>query len=103
MQREVDERFYIIADYYNKRDELGKLWEEIGELENELESSTNPFGLPDLVYLTPNTYSEMADVMIVCINVAIQQGKLDKLLEQIDYKLTRQIRRIEEEEHESRG
>ena len=30
---EVDERYHIIADYYNKRDELGKLWEEIEELE----------------------------------------------------------------------
>ena len=29
MQMEVDERYHIIAGYYNKRDELGKLWEEI--------------------------------------------------------------------------
>ena len=100
---EVDERYHIIADYYNKRDELGKLWEEIEELENELRSAANPFDLPDLVYLTPNTYSEMADVIIVCINVAIQQGKLKELLWQIDYKLNRQIHRIEEEKNESGG
>ena len=45
-----------------------------------MRSAANPFDLPDLVYLTPNTYSEMADVIIVCINVAIQQGKLKELL-----------------------
>ena len=96
--KRIDQRHHEIAKHYSKQTEYTKLIEELEELTEEVYRATNPLGLPDLVYYTDNTWSEMADVINVCIHVALQQGKLDALMEQIDYKLSRQMERIAAEQ-----
>lgn len=96
--KKIDQRHYEIAKHYSKQTEYIKLIEELEELTEEAYRATNPLGIPDLVYYTDNTWSEMADVINVCIHVALQQGKLDALMEQIDYKLSRQMERIAAEQ-----
>ena len=95
---QIDQRHHEIAKHYSKQTEYIKLIEELEELTEEVYRATNPLGIPDLVYYTDNTWSEMADVINVCIHVAIQQGKLGTLMEQIDYKLSRQMERIAAEQ-----
>lgn len=85
----ADERHYEIAAYYSREEELEKLKEELGELNLErMIAEQNPEGLRE------NFWSEAADVMNVCIHVAIQHGKLHAVMEQMDYKLERETQRI---------
>ena len=47
-----------------------------------------------MVYLTDNTWSECADVIIMIAQLAIQHGKEDEIKSQMEYKLNRQLNRI---------
>ncbi len=47
--------------------------------------------------MTDNTWSEIADVIIMLAQLAMQHGKEDVVRQQIEYKLERQLKRIEEE------
>lgn len=88
-----DERHIKIAYHYGVLIEMLKLQEELAELQSETESAlrtvpTNP---------SENMWSEMADVINCIIHVAIQCGKIDDVLEEIDRKLDRQIKRMGDE------
>ena len=47
--------------------------------------------------LPDNTWSEVADVIIMCAQITMQHEKEDKVREWINYKVDRQLRRIEAE------
>ena len=88
-----DERHIKIAYHYGVLPEMLKLREELAELQAETGTAlrtvpTNPH---------ENMWSEMADVINCIIHVAIQWGKVDAVMEEIDRKLDRQIKRMEDE------
>lgn len=91
------DKIYGISCHYTKREQWLKAIEEVNELTEELDRGTNPFGDDNLVYLTENTWSECADVIIMIAQLAMQHGKEEKIREQILYKIDRQLKRIEEE------
>lgn len=87
----------FLATHYSKKSQWEKSIEEVEELLRELYMAANPFEADDMVYLSPNTWSEVADVIIMCAQLAMQHGKEAEVRKQIEYKLDRQIKRIEEE------
>ena len=62
-----------------------------------MRGASNPFGFEDCVYFADNTWSEIADVLIMCAQLTMQHRKEDKVREQMEYKVNRQLKRIEEE------
>lgn len=85
----MDERHYEIAAYYSREEELEKLKEELGELKLECRiAEQDPDGPRE------ELWAEAADVINVCIHAAIQYGKLDAVMEQMDSKLERETQRI---------
>ena len=90
-------RIRMLAAHYSKKNQWNKAKEELDECLEELYDAGNPFGYEDIVYMTDNTWSEIADVFIMLAQLAIQHGKEDVVRQQIEYKLERQLKRIEEE------
>ena len=88
------EKIRMIAEYYSPEHQLEKAKEELRELLAELEAAQIING--ELI-LPGNTWSEVGDVNIMNIQLAMQHGKEDKVLEQMRYKVDRQLRRIEAE------
>lgn len=88
------EKIRSISEYYSPEHQLKKAKEELVELMEELESALIINGQ---IVLPGNTWSEVADVMIMCTQIAMQHEKEDKVLEQMRYKVDRQLRRIEAE------
>lgn len=88
------EKIRKISEHYSPEHQLKKAKEELRELLEELESALIINGGP---ILPSNTWSEVADVMIMNIQLAMQHGKIDKVREQMEYKVNRQLRRIEAE------
>ena len=87
------DKIRMIAEYYSKDSQSKKLLEEMVELAVEINFGLfeNGGNLPD------NTWSEVADVIIMCAQITMQHGKIDKVREQMEYKVNRQLRRIEAE------
>lgn len=87
------DKIRMIAEHYSKDSQSKKLLEEMVELAVEINFGLfeNGGNLPD------NAWSEVADVVILCAQITMQYGKEDKVLEQMRYKVDRQIRRIEAE------
>lgn len=80
-----------ISEHYSKCEQIWKAQEECQELLDELYNAVhinNQITLPD------NAWSEVADVMIMCIQLAMQHGKEDTVKEQMEYKVNRQLERI---------
>ena len=90
-------QIWMIAAHYSKKNQWNKAKEELDECLEELYGAGNPFGYEDIVYMTDNTWSEIADVIIMLAQLAMQHGKEDVVRQQIEYKLERQLKRIEEE------
>ena len=90
-------RIRMLAVHYSKKNQWNKAKEELDECLEELYDAGNPFGYEDIVYMTDNTWSEIADVIIMLAQLAMQHGKEDVVRQQIEYKLERQLKRIEEE------
>lgn len=90
------EKINTIATHYSRESQLEKAKEELNELIDELENAININGY---VSLSENTWSEVADVMIMCIQLAMQHGKEDIVREQMEYKVNRQLDRIAREEN----
>ena len=88
-----DERHIKIAYHYCVLPEMLKLREEQAELQAETGSAIRTVPTKP----TENMWSEMADVINCIIHVAIQWGKVDAVMEEIDRKLDRQIKRMEDE------
>ena len=57
----------------------------------------NAININGYVSLSENTWSEVADVMIMCIQLAMQHGKEDIVREQMEYKVNRQLERMRKE------
>ena len=95
----IEEKIHTIANHYSKKSQYEKTQEEIEELLAELRGASNPFGFEDCVYFADNTWSEIADVIIMCAQLAMQHGKEDAVREQMEYKVSRQLKRIEEEKN----
>lgn len=89
------EKIRKISERYSKRNQLEKSLEELQELRSEL--LTAEIYDDDFVTLTDNTMSECADVIIMCIQLAMQHGKEKELTEQIEYKVNRQIEKMKSE------
>lgn len=87
----------MLAAHYSKKNQWNKAKEELDECLEELYGAGNPFGYEDIVYMTDNTWSEIADVIIMLAQLTMQHGKEDVVRQQIEYKLERQLKRIEEE------
>lgn len=83
-----------ISEHYSRENQLEKCKEELGELLAELEHAEIINGK---MVLPGNTWSECADVIIMVSQIAMQNGKEDAVREQMEYKLERQLKRIEEE------
>ena len=83
-----------ISEYYGHGHQLAKAYEEVNELAVELIMAIQSDGS---VKFRDNSWSEVADVMIMCIQLAMQHEKIDKVREQMEYKVNRQLRRIEAE------
>ena len=83
-----------ISEYYSPEHQLKKAKEELRELLAELEAAQIINGR---IILPGNTWSEVADVNVMNIQLAMQHKKEDKVLEQMRYKVDRQLRRIEAE------
>lgn len=83
-----------ISEYYSPAHQAGKAQEELSELYNELEMTATINGRP---IIPENTWSEVADVMIMCIQLAMQHKKEKNVLDQMEYKVNRQLKRIEAE------
>lgn len=90
-------RIRMLAAHYSKKNQWNKAKEELDECLEELYGAGNPFDYEDIVYMADNTWSEIADVIIMLAQLAMQHGKEDVVRQQIEYKLERQLKRIEEE------
>ncbi len=95
----IEEKIHILANHYSKKNQYEKAQEEVEELREELRAASNPFGFEDCVYFADNTWSEIADVIIMCAQLAMQHGKEAAVREQMEYKVSRQLKRIEEEKN----
>lgn len=93
----IEIRIRMLAAHYSKKNQWNKAKEELDECMEELYGAGNPFGYEDIVYMTDNTWSEIADVIIMLVQLTMQHGKEDVVRKQIEYKLERQLKRIEEE------
>ena len=84
------DKIRMIAEYYSKDSQSRKLLEEMVELAVEVNFGLfeNGGDLPD------NTWSEVADVVIMCAQITMQHEKEDKVREWINYKVDRQLRRM---------
>lgn len=94
----LEEKIHTIANHYSKKSQWEKTQEEVEELLAELRAVSNPFGFEDCVYFSDNTWSEIADVIIMCAQLVMQHGKEAAVREQMEYKLDRQLKRIEEDD-----
>ena len=88
------EKIRKISEHYSPKHQLEKAKEELRELLAELEAAQIINGE---IILPGNTWSEVGDVNIMNIQLAMQHEKEDKVLEQMRYKVDRQLRRIEAE------
>lgn len=86
-----------ISEYYSPEHQLKKAKEELRELLAELEEAQIINGK---LILPGNTWSEVADVNIMNIQLAMQHGKEDKVREQMEYKVDRQLDRIAREKED---
>ncbi|OUO76939.1 hypothetical protein B5F53_15285 [Blautia sp. An249] len=96
-QETLEGKIRKIAEHYSRRKQWLQVIEEAKELLKELENAANPFEYEGLVYLPDNTWSEIADVIIMCAQLAMQHGKEDQVRQQLEYKVNRQLERIEQE------
>ena len=83
-----------ISEHYSPEHQLKKAKEELRELLAELEAAQIINGR---IILPGNTWSENADAMIMCIQLAMQHKKEKNVLDQMEYKVNRQLQRIEAE------
>lgn len=88
------DKIRFLSERYSKRSQWKKCQEELKELLGELKAAGNPFDYEDVVSLPGNTWSEMADVLIMAIQVILQHKKGAQVEQEIQYKLERQFWRM---------
>ncbi len=93
----IEEKIHTLADHYSKRSQWMKTKEEAEELLEELYMAANPMDDENMVNLSGNFWSEAADVIIMITQMVMQHGKEEEILRQINFKVERQLKRMEEE------
>lgn len=91
------DQIFTISQHYSQRNQLEKAKEELHELLAELDAAIIPNRHQGNVILPGNTWSEIADVIIMCFQLGYQHDAISKIFQQIEYKLERQFRRMENE------
>lgn len=94
---EIEQKIRQISEHYSKKSQWKKTIEEVEELMDELEGAGNPFGYPDMVNFSGNMWSKCADVIIMIAQLAMQHGKEKEVREQIEFKVDRQLKRMQED------
>lgn len=94
MEPTLLEKIRKISEHYSPEHQLKKAKEELRELLAELEAAQI---INRELILPGNTWSEVADVMIMCTQIAMQHKKEKNVLDQMEYKVNRQLKRIEAE------
>ncbi len=87
----LEKQINAISEHYNKECQIEKTKEELHELLDELEAGMR---INECTILPDNTWSEVADVIIMCAQIAMQHRKTDKVRQEIEYKVDRQIGRM---------
>lgn len=90
----IEEKIEYLAKHYSKKNQIEKCKEELKELLAELD---NAIEINSEIVLPENTWSEVADVNIMTAQLMIQHHRKDTVIEQMRYKLDRQIERIRSE------
>ena len=90
----LEEKIEYLAKHYSKKNQIEKCKEELKELLVELD---NAIEINGEIVLPENTWSEVADVNIMTAQLMIQNHRKDTVIEQMRYKLDRQIERIRSE------
>ncbi len=90
----IEKKIGDISRHYNKEHQIIKTKEELKELLMELDAAIKINGQ---IVLPDNTWSEIADVIIMCSQLTMQHGKTEKVHQEIEYKVNRQIWRMENE------
>ena len=93
----TEDKIREISEHYSKRNQWQKAIEEVQELLDELKKAGNPLGDEDIVCLTGNTWSEYADVLVIMSQLAKQHGMTKEVQKQLEFKVDRQLGRIEAE------
>lgn len=96
MELSLLDKIRQISEHYDKYTQIQKAQEECQELLDELYNAVH---INDKITLPDNTWSEIADVMIMCIQLAMQHDKENTVKAQLEYKVSRQMERIENEIH----
>ena len=93
----LEDKIRQISEHYSKDNQSKKLLEEMVELAVEINFGLfeNGGNLPD------NAWSEVADVIIMCAQITMQHEKEEKVREWMNYKVDRQLRRMENEKEDS--
>ena len=90
----LEGKIEYLAKHYSKKNQIEKCKEELKELLVELD---NAIEINGEIVLPENTWSEVADVNIMTAQLIIQNHRKDSVIEQMRYKLDRQIERIRSE------
>ena len=90
----LEGKIEYLAKHYSKKHQIEKCKEELKELLAELD---NAIEINGEIVLPENTWSEIADVNIMTAQLMIQHHRKDTVIEQMRYKLDRQIERIRSE------
>ncbi len=90
----IEKKINSISEHYSRECQTAKTKEELRELLIELDAAIKINGQ---IVLPDNTWSEIADVIIMCSQLAMQHGKTGKVRQEIEYKVNRQIWRMENE------
>lgn len=93
----MDERIKVLADYYGVAAQMVKLCEECGELTT---AAAKQIAAPNQIMkdaLLDNLVSELADVYVISEQVKYLLGLEDRVQRLADYKINRQLRRLEQD------
>ena len=97
MEPSVMDKIRQISEHYDKYTQIRKAQEECQELLDELYSAVY---INEQITLPDNAWSEVADVIIMCIQLTMQHGKEDAVKAQMEYKVNRQLERIAKEKED---
>lgn len=90
MTKDMDDKLKKITEHFGIETELMKLSEEIGELQGECYKGHFVGG-------TSNIEDEVADVMVILMQIMLYfDVDMDKVIDTVEHKTDRTIKRIEE-------
>lgn len=88
----MKDKLLEIINYYGASNQRKKLCEEFMELQDEL------FYIYELESDRENLLSEIADVLVLIMQFAYEYGyPIEEIINEMNYKIDRQLKRIEED------